>query len=769
MKPEELLKSLLAAPKSSDVAALLAKFEDANHSVSWVPIGNRANNEGTIGGTTDAGRALVERVTNAFDAVIELEHDRRNGLPECRSPREAVSAWLNVPGNGLSAMTPQERKKLGERVTLRVLDGDNLNARTVEVVDQGIGLTADMMAQTILSLNESNKVKKFYLAGAYGQGGSSTFNFCDYTLIASKRANINEVGFSVVRYMPPAPDEVKLGMFVYLTLGGKVPQLPGSELSFPHGTIVRHFGYKLGEYRASFGPESIYGLLNRVLFDPVLPLWLENVPAQNQRRTIKGSRNSLNGARDDSDDEAKIAHQMPTFVTQLGDFGRIGIEYWLLNRASDKNPSRSYIEPKKPVILSLNGQNHGELSHILIRKDAELPFLASRLIVHVDCNSLSHESKRVVFVSNREEARKNNVLSLIRDEVVKALRADTRLGELNTQARDENLKEEDAGAEEEARKEVAKLLRVFGRDAVESEANEAKGKGDQRGERPVWSLPSRKRTPPVPLEPKEPPTFVRIVWDEEKDISFSPGRRRYIRIETDANSRYHNANNPEASKFNFIIPDGFGLKFEGSTHLQGGRMNAIVEASPQAQPGATCKFRVEMRRTGMPSLFDERVLVVVPLPPTEPKEQKVSIPKFSFREVQGPDDDQWKNLEWPADVSEVASHSEMSDGTLIIHYSLAFPKFAGKLKHFERQSPTKAKSFTARYRIWLAVHSLLLYEQEQQRKSKPSVSDAARDEAAESFDRWEREERCRLASMAVIFADREVSERLAQDSGNEVD
>ena len=33
------------------------------------------------------------------------------------------------------------------------------------------------MKDTILSLNESNKIQKHYLAGTYGQGGSSTFAF----------------------------------------------------------------------------------------------------------------------------------------------------------------------------------------------------------------------------------------------------------------------------------------------------------------------------------------------------------------------------------------------------------------------------------------------------------------------------------------------------------------------------------------------------------------------------------------------------------------
>jgi hypothetical protein len=39
--------------------------------------------------------------------------------------------------------------------------------------------------ETILSLSEGNKWQKHYLAGIYGQGGSSTFAVCKYTLIAA--------------------------------------------------------------------------------------------------------------------------------------------------------------------------------------------------------------------------------------------------------------------------------------------------------------------------------------------------------------------------------------------------------------------------------------------------------------------------------------------------------------------------------------------------------------------------------------------------------
>jgi hypothetical protein len=54
------------------------------------------------------------------------------------------------------------------------------------------------MKDTILSLNESNKIQKHYLAGTYGQGGSSTLTFSKYVFIASRAHGSNQIAFTLV-------------------------------------------------------------------------------------------------------------------------------------------------------------------------------------------------------------------------------------------------------------------------------------------------------------------------------------------------------------------------------------------------------------------------------------------------------------------------------------------------------------------------------------------------------------------------------------------
>jgi len=105
---EELLKALVAAENVAEAEAAVNRFAEATPKAAWTAVGGRPNNRGIIEVSTNPGRAVVERLTNAIDAVLDAEFLRHDGMPECRSPRQAASAWLNVPDDGLSAMSAGE-------------------------------------------------------------------------------------------------------------------------------------------------------------------------------------------------------------------------------------------------------------------------------------------------------------------------------------------------------------------------------------------------------------------------------------------------------------------------------------------------------------------------------------------------------------------------------------------------------------------------------------------------------------------------------------
>jgi hypothetical protein len=755
MDEASLFSALLAATRTGEVELALDSYGAATElEVEWVPVGGRDNNRGPIEVSADPGRSLVERVTNAIDAVLEGEHERHRGQPDCRTPREASIAWLGVPEGGLSEMTPRQRQGLANRVSVRLGDGDGRDARLVDIWDSGIAIAPEDFDATILSLNESNKIQKHYLAGTYGQGGSSTFAITRYTLIASRRNGSREVGFTVVKFLDLPPDLFKTGHYVYMTVDGSLPAVEVSPEHFGSGTLVRHWGYDLSSYPSPLGPNSIYGLLNQVLFDPVLPIWLES-DVHGYRRVIKGSRNALNGAIDEGDVSRRgptLSHHIPLFYVSLGEFGRVGFEYWVLEAPTTQNkrPSAAFVNPARPIVFTLHGQNHAELHQSIVRKDAELPYLTQRFIGHIDCNALTPAGKRALFASTREEARRGVVYHLIRDELLRILRSDDELERLNTEARDARLRDRDETAMQEMRREVARLLRLHGIEIAEALGPQAGGTqpGPQQPRRP-----RRPRLPPEPLEVHEPPTFVRIVWDEGEPIGFYPGQRRYVRIETDANSTYHNPDNPALSRSNFIAT-GEGLNVRGSTPLRGGRMRVIVECGEQTQVGATGVLRVELTRQGRPTLFDERATEVRESPPVRPGQTPLRLPPFEVRPVEGPHDNQWAVLGWPDDAESVASSAEVEDGMLVVYYSTAFPKYAHQRARYEQRNPGVAESFTARYEIWLAAHSLLLHQDQQM--ASEERREAEEEQLQEFSEEEERQERCRMGTMAALFASREV-------------
>jgi hypothetical protein len=748
MTPEELFLALRTATTPAEVEAAL----DARRppSTAWQPVGNRESNRGTIEAAADPGRSLVERLTNGIDAVLEYEHAAHTGVPECRSPKEAAAAWLGIPDGGLSELSQAERQRLAKRVSVSLLEGAARNKRMVEVADLGIGIAPEDMATTILSLNEGNKLTKHYLAGLYGRGGSSTFAVSDYTLIASRADEQGPVGFTVVKFLDLPPDLFRTGHYVYLTDHGMVLQAHVPAQQFPRGTIVRHIGYDLTSYPSPLGPNSLYGLLNTVLFDPTLPVWLDS-RVHNYRRVIKGSRNALNGAVDEGDERRAgptLAHNVREFFVNIGEFGRVGIEYWVLEAPTQANkaPSAAFVNPKKPIILTLNGQNQAELSQVLIRKHAELPYLTQRLICHIDCNYLTPLAKRALFVSNREDARRGMVYELVEREIVNTLRSDDELTRLNNEARERGLRAQDETATQQMRAEVARLLRLHGLNITEPLGAAPTADGTQPD---VPSHPRQGRRLVAPLALNEPPTYIKLVWDDEHPIAFYPEQRRYLRIETDAQSSYHDANDPSRSRVNLILT-GQDLRLVGTTPLQGGRMRAIVEALAGATIGAVGNIRIELSRQGLPTLADERAYNIEVRPPSQPASRRVSLPPFDVRPVGGPDDPMWTQLGWQDDISKVASSAEVEQGTLVVYYSTVFPKFTAKRQALEGREPALAESFTRRYEIWLAVHALLLHADQEAVAQGPELPEG------EADGEQERAERVRMATISVLFAAREV-------------
>ncbi len=751
MDETNFLNELLATDKLDEVRSLIDQFVESQSGwVSWRPVGDRTNNSGTIQAGGDPARSILERITNGIDAVIELQHNEHHGNPECSSPKEAAQAWFGVPAAGMHKMSPGAQRKLAQdSVTLRLLPGDGRAKRTLVVADKGTGLTPDQIPATILSLNADNKMSKFYLAGAFGQGGSATFASSDYTLVASRSVkSAGTVGFTLVKVQPP--QGIKLGTYVYLVREGKVLTSSPPDAFADFSTIVKHFGYDLDDYPSPVGPNSLYGRAQAILFEPVLPFWFEN-RVHDYNRTIKGSRTALNGAKvEEGEEESKLTHTSPIFFADLGEFGRIGIEYWVLEPSAKSAPNKGFVNGAKPIVLTINGQTHAEWSATILRKSAGLMHLASRMVVHLDCNDLSADAKRVLFVSNREESRKGQVQNLILTELLGALKSDDKLGELEEQARLAGTKEKDENAEREVRQEVARMLKLFGFSVAEPGGATRADKGDS--EKPGGGA-KRPRPKAEPIQLNEPPSFIELVGDDP--INFYPSQRRYIRVRTDAHSKYHDATDPLKSRFNFMV-EGEHIRVAGSTELRDGHMRVILAATEGATIGAVGKLTAELRPLNSPTLSSSLSIEIVPQPPAKPSGAKINLPIIDIEPVNEVESEEWVSLGWPKDVEEVAADYVYvpSKDILQIRYSTLFPRFRTVRDHFAAKDTTSAGSFEKRYRIWLTTSVLIHWQDTQGDATK--IGDSELD--PELVDDYRRDELRRMAKASTIYAQREVAE-----------
>src|ERR1700730_18318611 len=175
------------------------------------------------------------------------------------------------------------------------------------------------------------------------------------------------------------------------------------------------------------------------------------------------------------------------------------------------------------------------------------------------------------------------------------------------------MQERDEDAIQEMQSEVARLLKIHGVDLGQAVGGDTRG-GGLGQTRPV--NPPKPRPTPEPIELHEPPTYIRFLLDEEDPVTFYAEQRRYIRIVTDANSTYHNPNNPSASRINLVVGDQLILR--GSTALLNGRMRAVIEGATNAHVGQTGVLRVELTRRGLPVLVDERPFRIVTVPEVKP-------------------------------------------------------------------------------------------------------------------------------------------------------
>lgn len=758
-----------------DARQRLLQFEGAlGQRVRWVPFNDSDANDGPMSLNAYPGRAFIERVTNAGDANLEAKALMEAG-PMPSSPGEAVVRWFNL-GDDKLISGDDDVEQLAEE-TVRVIawigDANDTKNSVLDVRDFGIGLTAAEMPGTILSLNRGLKKSKPYLTGKHGQGASSTYQYSDLTLIASRKIGSKTVAFTLVEGQWDQENGVmaKTPTYRYLVVDGRIPEIVLSEQIFPVGTLVRHIGYTASGISSHLGENSLHGLLMRSLAEPLFPVWMELFELRTNSRSggvqvfpgyrrygrvIRGSVNVLKRAYKATlnADEEEIERQGTRILHQAAEYfqlpewdfggrigtvalGRVRFNYWVADpharRPSDtavrsaENVLSSWVDPNKTVIMTLDGQTHAEESRAIVtgQHGAKLWAVGRYMVVQVDCNELDPRAKYEMFTSTREHAKETPVKRMILEELIRRLKLDTKLQELNVHLAAANItRTEENGAEISSL--IKKYLKVAGI-SFEQITRKVKKWVDVEEDRPARAL----NKDLAPITSVEPPTFVRwrLAGSNGSTVKLHPGQKYSFVFETDAYPAYWNPADPMSSK---IKVTAHGIRYlGGSGAMNGGRVRCHFECPVDAVPGTKGFAQVQLDYAFGQALTSVLQIEVSAKP--EPQEKprgkpnnreaddggektkviKVKIQKRDFTEVDIPvlrpipvkrTDPAWNMLGWTIDPSKAGFSIRQVNQQIQLYYNAEFPPLLELQRRMSKRS--LEDEFVRRYEMKLVLHTI---------------------------------------------------------------
>ena len=621
LTPDEV-SELFGIQRSDQVVSFLRDLAGkAPGGWKWRPLGDRVANAANVEVLSEPGPALIERITNAMDAMLELRH-QQVGFPDPgpQSPRQASESWFRIQGGTLSrAKDGQTIRSLAPNIRVALLDSSQPKRPTITVTDTGIGQHPTDLPRTILSLGESNKIDRHYLCGAYGQGGSATFAWCEYTIVVSRRRlehaeeHRDLVGWTVVRRHDDV--EYKTYTYQYLTTEERVmPTFHPSALSqveFRYGTYIAHISYEVGRLLEKKYLLDSYRYMNCLLFDPVVPYTLYHYRAskpgsRGESRPMYGSRGLLTAAQTEYTNE---------YQADLGSEGSLTIRYWVFydKRWRGKEDSNeessetgvsigSYLESRhssRTVVITLNGQRHAYLDRSFVKKATRYSLLSDTLLVQVDCDQLSRQRKKDLFLATRSGIRSGEErLDLIEKSVKTALEGDDSLKRLEYERVKRRLATVDRESEEKVKKLLDQLIAIS-RPSVGPGAD-APGSNGQ--------VPSGTRA----FRPKDPPTFFRFA-EEKRPLRIQAGEKRVVDILTDGPDDLFTRTRRKARLTLELIGDQAATLRAGPLHI--GRMGVTVAVSEEAKPVMGCQLRAVFEMDGGVYFATQRPLQIAPPPP----------------------------------------------------------------------------------------------------------------------------------------------------------
>lgn len=538
------LRKAIEAPNLGSARAL----EDALRHAGATPIVfGRMNQKSSVEAASDSDRGATERLANAFDASLKACRSVMGDVAsKALTPRAAARKYFNGTDDS-AAWQPSDKALEGiaipevefwtEAETKQRFRKHNPadGLATMAVRDHGVGLGREQMVQTILALNSDSKLRDFEAIGQFGHGGSSALQFCESCLIVTQpRAGSSSDFFWTLIVIEKDPEESKQALVRKwfaesdsLPLIGMLADQPSLSGKLP-GTIVYHFGYHKSNWiKRIAGSEqsSPWGRLGRMFFSYPLSFRVAGEMAgtdNRPHRDLVGAYYRLvaqtHKAPKDSAVEVRLPVTREQLVVEGTAYGQFQVNAFVLR---DKSNVRDYVDQYHPVILTLHGQNHGEMTQTLM-KDAGYPELAASTIVEIRLDGLEDEALGNIITNSREMPKEASAFTkALRARVIEILKDDPILRAAEIARQEQKAKKASRALAEEMQKFLTSIL---------SEATGQPGRGPGKG--PGDTPPDGPGDPLPEVPAADPPQIFEFLSSEA--LRVPEGTRRSSRVRSDA-------------------------------------------------------------------------------------------------------------------------------------------------------------------------------------------------------------------------------------------
>jgi hypothetical protein len=805
-----MLNALLATTSGASIRVVLQDIGDhadlgldqpfGPFHLVWHAFGNNPSNISTINLGTKPGRSLTERLTNAMDAILE---DRVPvNVPTPRSAREAAKQWfgrpITGPDEGLFKWSFSDHG-YDRRIAVVVNSSGVETAPTIDVVDAGIGLSPEQFPGTILSLQSGNKIQKWYLIGAFGQGGASALSFCEYAFIVSRhKDNPKVAGFTIIKVLA-LNEQYKEDTYAYLALKDAAGNLtvPSCELelgplslyqpqkglklpTLAQGTLVRHIAYQLPYLEGSLSPTpgNLYHFLHCSMFDPLFPFRLFDLRDADRARDelITGSRNRLmrlvktkepQPTEEEKGSDVKHHRQMEYIVPPGTQDPCIGIEYWVVfNYRKGTGAKREelvlrpqsnvlYVQTGHPIIGTLNGQNQGEITAQMLR-DIGLGMVARHVIIHIDSTNANSLVRRQLFATTREGFKNGPILTELTRVLRKMLEEDENLYAIERELTEKLVKHETQTTSEEVKRQVTRLLLEAGLQVEKEGPSVTAGAGELQ---PVRKQRTGKPTiyEPLPTLPFPEVTKFVIVYPKPK-MTVRLNDIEVLLAETDGDAEF------DRRRLVAIRSEPDCMELATKSALRGGRIRWRLRPRETAKVGDAGRIVATLTKPDGSQISDTTEFEVLPALEEKTKKAKGLIPPFEIIPINPIDDaEQWVGV-WP-DLGDEAGMEEQASVAyrplkvghgINVYYSTIFSPFKDQVEKLKSESPAMADLFRTNYEIWIGYHAIL--QENTRNMAKAEIAD-------EILDRLLEVDRIRVAQMQVKQAMRtaELTQRAMRD------